>query len=166
MVMEHVVDQLARRAGIDPVDYRRKIYNRTGASRYLAVLNLACEKAGWGRPIEAGWARGVAVCEAFGSAIAQVCEVSIVEGRPRVRRVVCAVDCGVAVAPNLIAAQIEGGIIYGLSAALYSEVRLKDGVVQNQNFDSYRILRMHEAPQIETHILASANPPSGVGEPG
>lgn len=166
MAMEHAVDQLARQAGIDPVAYRRHIFIQARAHRHLAVLDLACDKAGWDQPIEPGWARGVAVGECFGTTIAQVAEVSLTPRGPRVRRVVAAVHCGIAVAPDLIAAQIEGGVNYGLSAALYGRVRIEDGVVRNDNFRDYRVLRMPEAPEFETHILPSAEPPTGVGEPG
>ena len=164
--IEHAIDQLARRAGVDPAEYRRRIYAKVNARPYLDVLNLACERAGWGQPIEAGWARGLAVGQCFGTTVAQVAEVSLTPSGPRVRRVVAAVHCGIAVAPDLIAAQIEGGIIYGLSAGLYGQVRFRDGVVQNDNFKDYRTVRMHEAPEIETHIVPSAEPPTGVGEPG
>ncbi|ESQ76092.1 xanthine dehydrogenase family protein molybdopterin-binding subunit [Asticcacaulis sp. AC402] len=166
MVTEHVIDQLARRAGRDPADYRREIYRRMGDSRRLAVLDLACQKAGWGKPLEAGWARGLAVGESFGTVVAQVAEVRLVDGRPVVRRVVGAVDCGLAVAPDQIAAQMEGGTAFGLSAALYSQILLRDGQVSNTNFDSYPILRINEMPIVETHILPSTNKPSGMGEPG
>ena len=98
--------------------------------------------------------------------MAQVAEVSIANGEPRVRRVVTAIDCGIAIAPNQIAAQMEGGTCYGLSAALYGKITLKDGAVEQSNFDSYRVLRMNEAPRVETYIVPSTNPPSGVGEPG
>jgi isoquinoline 1-oxidoreductase beta subunit len=168
MVMEHTIDQLARKAGRDPVAYRRVLYGKAGetAARHLAVLNLAADKAGWGSPIDAGWARGVAVHESFGTVVAQIAEVSLVGGAPRVRRVVAAVDCGMAVAPSQIAAQIEGATIFGLSAALYGRITLKDGVVEQTNFDTYRVVRIDEAPHVETHILPSTNPPSGIGEPG
>jgi isoquinoline 1-oxidoreductase beta subunit len=168
MVMEHTIDQLARKAGKDPVDYRRALYAKAGAaaSRHLAVLNLAVEKSGYGAPLESGWARGIAVHECFGTVVAQVAEVSLVEGAPRVRRVVAAVDCGTAVAPNQIAAQIEGATCYGLSAALYGQVTLKDGLVEQTNFDTYRVVRMNEAPHVETYVMRSTNPPSGIGEPG
>jgi isoquinoline 1-oxidoreductase beta subunit len=165
-VMEHTIDQLAKKAGKDPVDYRRGLYTKAGADRHLAVLNLAAEKAGWGTPAPAGWARGVAVHESFGSVVAQVAEVQMVGGEPRVGRVVTAIDCGTAVAPDQVAAQMEGGTCYGLSAALFGKVTLKDGEVQQRNFDAYRVLRHNEAPRVETYILPSANPPSGVGEPG
>lgn len=165
-VMEHTVDQLARKAGKDPVDYRRALYRKAGADRHLAVLNLAAEKAGWGSPTPAGTARGVAVHESFGSVVAQIAEVRIVDGEPRVGRVVTAIDCGTAISPDQIAAQMEGGTCYGLSAALFGRVDLVNGEVQQHNFDAYRVLRMGEAPTVETYILPSANPPSGVGEPG
>ncbi|QDH73526.1 molybdopterin cofactor-binding domain-containing protein [Brevundimonas sp. M20] len=164
--LEHAIDQLARRANIDPADYRRHIYSRVNARSYLDVLNLACERAGWGGPIESGWARGLAVGRCFGTTVAQIAEVTLTPAGPRVRRVVAAVHCGIAVAPDLVAAQIEGGIIYGLSAGLYGAVRFRDGIVQNPNFKDYRSVRMHEAPEIETYIVPSADPPTGVGEPG
>jgi isoquinoline 1-oxidoreductase subunit beta len=163
-VMEHTIDQLAAKAGKDPVEYRRALYRKAGADRHLAVLNLAVEKAG--PAPTAGWARGVAVHESFGSVVAQVAEVKLVDGAPRVGRVVTAIDCGVAVSPDQIAAQMEGGTCYGLSAALYGEVTLTDGKVDQSNFDRYRVLRITEAPSVETNIAPSGNPPSGVGEPG
>ena len=163
-VMEHTIDQLAAKAGKDPIEYRRALYTKAGADRHLAVLNLAVEKAG--PAATAGWSRGVAVHESFGSVVAQVAEVKLVDGAPRVGRVVTAIDCGVAVSPDQIAAQMEGGTCYGLSAALYGEVTLTDGKVDQSNFDRYRVLRINEAPTVETNIAPSGNPPSGVGEPG
>ena len=165
-VMEHTIDQLAKRAGKDPVDYRRALYAKAGATRHLAVLNLAAEKAGWGTPSPAGWTRGVAVHESFGSVVAQVAEVKIENGQPKVGRVVTAVDCGIAISPDQVAAQMEGGTCYGLSAAMFGAITLTDGQVDQGNFDTYRVLRNSEAPNVETYILPSANPPSGVGEPG
>ncbi|HEX4713092.1 molybdopterin cofactor-binding domain-containing protein, partial [Phenylobacterium sp.] len=165
-VMEHTIDQLAQKAGKDPVDYRRALYTKAGSNRHLAVLNLAAEKAGWGTPAPEGWTRGVAVHESFGSVVAQVAEVKMENGQPKVGRVVTAIDCGTAVAPDQVAAQIEGGTCYGLSAALFGKVTLKNGEVQQHNFDTYRVLRHNEAPTVETYILPSPNPPSGVGEPG
>ena len=165
-VMEHTIDQLAKAANKDPVEYRRALYAKAGASRHLAALNLAAEKAGWGAPGPAGWSRGVAVHESFGSVVAQIAEVRLENGEPRVGRVVTAIDCGTAVAPDLIAAQMEGGTCFGLSAALFGQITLKDGLVQQTNFDTYRVLRHGEAPQVETYVVPSANPPSGVGEPG
>jgi isoquinoline 1-oxidoreductase beta subunit len=163
-VMEHTIDQLARKAGKDPVEYRRALYVKAGADRHLAALNLAIEKAG--PAPAAGWSRGVAVHESFGSVVAQVAEVKLVDGAPKVGRVVTAIDCGVAVSPDQIAAQMEGGTCYGLSAALFGEITLTDGAVDQGNFDGYRVLRFNEAPTVETYIVASGNPPSGVGEPG
>ncbi|MFL5297833.1 MAG: molybdopterin cofactor-binding domain-containing protein [Phenylobacterium sp.] len=165
-VMEHTIEQLAKRAGKDPVDYRRALYAKAGANRHLAVLNLAAQKAGWGTPAPAGWTRGVSVHESFGSVVAQIAEVQLVNGEPRVGRVVTAIDCGTAVAPDQIAAQVEGGTCYGLSAILFGKIDLVNGEVQQKNFDAYRVLRHNEAPRVETYIVPSANPPSGVGEPG
>ncbi|MET0272005.1 MAG: molybdopterin cofactor-binding domain-containing protein, partial [Phenylobacterium sp.] len=165
-VMEHTIDQLAKTAGKDPVDYRRALYAKAGANRHLAALNLAAEKAGWTTPAPAGWTRGVAVHESFGSVVAQVAEVQLVNGQPKVGRVVTAIDCGTAISPDQVAAQMEGGTCYGLSAALYGAITLKDGKVEQTNFDGYRVLRNSEAPTVETYIVASPNPPSGVGEPG
>jgi isoquinoline 1-oxidoreductase beta subunit len=163
-VMEHMIDQLARAAGRDPVEYRRTLYVRAGADRHLEVLNLALDKAG--PTATPGFTRGVAVHESFGTLVAQVAEVKLEDGHPRVGRVVTAVDCGIAVSPDQIAAQMEGGTCFGLSAALYGEISLKDGVVQQRNFDTYRVLRMTEAPLVETHIVPSGKTPTGIGEPG
>jgi isoquinoline 1-oxidoreductase beta subunit len=163
MAMEHTIDQLAKAAGKDPVEYRRALYAKAGANRHLAVLNLAMEKAG---AAAAGYTQGVAVHESFGSVVAQVAEVKLEDGVPRVGRVVTAIDCGMAISPDQVAAQMEGGTCYGLSAALYGQVTMKDGVVDQRNFDTYRVLRMNEAPTVETYILPSTNKPSGVGEPG
>lgn len=167
-VMEHTIEQLARRAGQDPVAYRRALYEKAGAKRHLAVLDLAAEKAGWGEPAPEGWTRGVAVHESFGSVVAQVAEVKMENGEPRVGRVVTAIDCGTAISPNQIAAQMEGGTCYGLSAALYGQVTLTEGKVDQTNFDTYRVLRHNEAPQVETYIVAqpAGTHPTGVGEPG
>ena len=162
-VMEHTVDQLAWAAGKDPVAYRRALYAKAGADRHLAVLNLLMDKAG---PVTPGWSRGVAVHESFGSVVAQAAEVKLEGGVPRVGRVVTAIDCGTAVSPDQIAAQMEGGTCYGLSAALYGQITLKDGLVEQKNFDAYRVLRMNEAPHVETYILPSIAHPTGVGEPG
>jgi isoquinoline 1-oxidoreductase beta subunit len=163
-VMEHTIDQLAAKAGKDPIEYRRALYKKAGADRHLGALNLAVEKAG--PAAAAGWTRGVAVHESFGSVVAQVAEVKLEDGVPRVGRVVTAIDCGVAVSPDQIAAQMEGGTCYGLSAVLFGEVTLTDGKVDQSNFDTYRVLRINEAPSVETNIVPSGNPPSGVGEPG
>lgn len=165
LVMEHIVDQLSRRAGIDPAAYRRTFYEKAGDTRRLALLDELCAKAGWDTPLEAGWARGLAITEAFGTVVGQVAEVRMDGDRPQVRRVVVAVDCGIAVAPDLIAAQMEGSVGFGLTAALYGAITLKEGIVQETNFDAYPILRMNEMPTVETHIIRSNNRPTGVGEP-
>ncbi|MDP1641675.1 MAG: xanthine dehydrogenase family protein molybdopterin-binding subunit [Phenylobacterium sp.] len=167
-VMEHTIEQLARRAGQDSVAYRRALYEKAGAKRHLAVLDLAAEKAGWGEPAPEGWTRGVAVHESFGSVVAQVAEVKMENGEPRVGRVVTAIDCGTAISPDQIAAQMEGGTCYGLSAALYGQVTLTEGRVDQTNFDTYRVLRHNEAPKVETYVVAqpAGTHPTGVGEPG
>jgi isoquinoline 1-oxidoreductase subunit beta len=162
--MEHMIDQLARAAGKDPVDYRRALYRKAGATRHLAALHLAMERAG--PKTTPGYTRGVAVHESFGSVVAQVAEVRMEGAEPRVGRVVTAIDCGMAISPDQIAAQMEGGTCFGLSAALFGQVTLKDGVVAQTNFDGYRVLRMNEAPQVETHIVPASGHPTGVGEPG
>lgn len=166
MAMEHTIDQLARRAKVDPVAYRRTLYVKAGAARHLRALDLAVEKSSWGTPLPEGWARGVAVHECFGSVVANVVEATLSEGEPKVRRVVAVVDCGLAVTPDIVRAQMEGGVCYGLSYDLYGELKLEGGAVGTTNFDSYRVLRFHEAPVVETYIVPSADPPTGVGEPG
>ena len=163
-VMEHTIDQLARAAGKDPIDYRRALYTKAGADRHLVALSLALEKAGLNPA--AGYTRGVAVHESFGSVVAQIAEVKLDGGVPKVGRVVTAIDCGTAISPDQIAAQMEGGTCFGLSAALFGQITLKDGVVDQKNFDAYRVLRMSEAPHVETYIVPSTDHPTGVGEPG
>ena len=161
---ETFLDELAHAAGRDPVAVRRALLGKH--PRHLAVLELAARASGWGAPLAAGRARGVAVHESFGSVVAQVAEVSLgADGLPRVHRVVCAVDCGIAINPDVIHAQMEGGIGYGLGAALWSEITLQAGRVQQSNFHDYRPLRIDEMPAIEVHVVPSAQAPSGVGEP-
>jgi isoquinoline 1-oxidoreductase subunit beta len=162
---ETFLDELAHAAGRDPVDFRRTLL--THHPRHRGVLELAAQKAGWDVPLPRGRARGIAVHESFNSFVAQVAEVSLHhDGRPKVERVVCAVDCGVAVNPDVIRAQMEGGIGYGLAAALWSEITLVEGRVQQSNFHDYRPLRIEEMPPVEVYIVPSAAPPTGVGEPG
>ncbi|MGH7314266.1 MAG: molybdopterin cofactor-binding domain-containing protein [Candidatus Rokuibacteriota bacterium] len=162
---ETFLDELAHAAGRDPVDLRRTLLKHH--PRHLGVLELAAQKAGWDVPLPRGRARGIAVHESFSSFVAQVAEVSLGhDGRPKVERVVCAVDCGVAVNPDVIRAQMEGGIGYGLAAALWSEITLVEGRVQQSTFHDYRPLRIEEMPQVEVYIVPSAAPPTGVGEPG
>jgi isoquinoline 1-oxidoreductase subunit beta len=161
---ESFIDELAAHSRQDAVAFRRS--RLIGAPRHLAVLNLAAEKAGWGSPLPSGRARGVAVHESFGSIVAQVAEVSIEAAHVRVHRVVCAVDCGTAVNPGIVAQQIEGAVIYGLTAALHGRIDIHEGIVQQGNFPSYPMLRMSSAPKVETWIVPSQRPPAGVGEPG
>jgi isoquinoline 1-oxidoreductase subunit beta len=162
---EVFLDEIARAAGKDPLELRRSLLAKH--PRHLAVLNLAAEKAGWGTPLGAGRARGIAVHESFNSFVAQVAEVTVKPDKSfTVDRVVCAVDCGIAVNPDVIAAQMEGGIGYGLSAALHEAVTLTAGVVDQSNFGDYTILRASEMPKIEVHIVRSTEKPTGVGEPG
>lgn len=163
-VMETMMDELAALAGQDPVAFRTA--HLGGSPRHLGALTLAAEKAGWGTPLPAGRARGVAVHQSFGSFVAEVAEVSLEDGAARVHRVVCAVDCGVAVNPDVIRMQMESSIAYGLSAMLHGAVTLKDGMVEQGNFDTYRVLRLPEMPVVEVHIVPSTEPPTGVGEPG
>ncbi len=164
--VEAFIDEVARAAGADPYAFRRKLLEHE--PRMKAVLDLAAEKAGWtSGPLPKGRGRGIAVCEAFKSYVAQVAEVSVDDaGRVKVDRVVCAVDCGTAVNPDIIKAQMEGGIGFGLGAALYGAITLKDGHVEQSNFNDYRVLRMNEAPKVEVYIVPSKEKPTGVGEPG
>lgn len=162
---EVFIDMAATAAGKDPVEFRLNLLGNH--ERHKAVLKLAAEKADWGKSLPEGRAQGVAVAESFGSFVAQIAEVSQnSDGSIKVERVVCAVDCGVAINPDIIRAQMEGGIGYGLSAIMKGAITLKDGVVEQDNFDSYEVLRMGEMPKVEVHIVPSTAPPTGVGEPG
>jgi isoquinoline 1-oxidoreductase beta subunit len=160
---ETFIDELAGVAGKDPVAYRRALLR--GHPRHLGVLNLAAEKAGWGRPLGEGRGRGVAVHESFNSYVAQVAEVSVRDGGFRVERVVIAVDCGIAVNPDIVRAQMEGGMGFGLSAALTSAITLRDGAAEQSNFHDYTVLRLDQMPEVEVHIVPSGESPTGVGEP-
>jgi CO/xanthine dehydrogenase Mo-binding subunit len=163
-VVEGFIDELAAAAGMDPLAYRRGLVRDPRAK---AVLELAADKAGWGAALAQGEGRGIALMHAFGSYIAQVAHVQVGKGgEVRVKRVVCAIDCGIDVNPDTVIAQMEGGIIFGLTAALWGEVTIAQGRVQQSNFHDYRIMRMGEAPRIEVHIVASGESPGGVGEPG
>ena len=167
---EVFIDELAGAAGKDPVAYRMALLDKH--PRHAGVLRLAAEKAGWDKPLApskdgAKRGRGVAVHESFASFVAQVVEVTVQkDGTFKVDRVVCAVDCGIAVNPDVIAAQMEGGIGYALAAALTGSITLKDGVVEQSNFNDYPVLRINEMPKVEVHIVKSAAKPTGVGEPG
>jgi isoquinoline 1-oxidoreductase beta subunit len=164
-VMESLMDELAANAGVDPLDYRRRLLGQRHP-RHRAVLELAAQKAGWTTPLPKDRARGVAVHASFGSYVAQVAEVSVSGGAIRVHRVVCAIDCGVAVNPDGVAAQMESGIAFGLSAALYGELTLEGGRVQQSNFHDYPVLRMDAMPVVDVHVVPSKERPGGVGEPG
>lgn len=158
-------DMVAKAANKDPLELRKALLGNN--ARHKAVLELAAQKAGWGKPLPANHARGIAVAESFNSYVAQVAEVSRSDnGRIKIERIVCAVDCGVAINPDVVRAQMEGGIGYGLSAVLKGAITLKGGVVEQGNFDSYDVLRIDEMPKVEVHIVPSTSPPSGVGEPG
>lgn len=160
---ETFLDEIARAAGKDPFEFRRTLLSRH--PRHKAVLELAAQKAGWGKPLPDGRFRGIAVHESFNTFVAQVAEIARRKDAWRLERVVCAVDCGVAVNPSIIEAQMCSGIGYGLSAALSGAITLKDGVVEQSNFHDYTVLRMNQMPQIEVHIVPSAEKPTGVGEP-
>jgi isoquinoline 1-oxidoreductase subunit beta len=164
-VTESFMDELAAAAKQDAVAYRRALLDKS--PRAKAVLELAAEKAGWGQSLPERVGRGVSLQFVFGTYMAQVAEVEVSKnGAVRVRRVVCAVDCGTVVNPDTVEAQIQGAIIFGITAALYGEITLKDGRVQQTNFDTYQMLRMNEAPAIEVHIVQNSEPPGGMGEPG
>ena len=164
-VLESFVDELAANAKQDPLAYRLALLEKS--PRAKAVLQLAADKAGWGKPLPAGQGRGIALCTGFGSFIAQVAEVSVdKDGTVKPTRVVCVVDCGLMVNPDTVRAQMESGIIFGLSAVMYGEITLKEGRVEQTNFGDYRVLRISESPRIEVHLIKSAEAPGGIGEPG
>lgn len=164
-VMECFLDELAHTAGIDPFQYRRRLLAKH--PRILKVLETAAERSGWGKPLPRGHGRGIAVHESFGSFVAQVAEVSIDnKGHLKVLRVVCAIDCGRIVNPDTIKAQMESGITFGLSAALFGAITLNNGRVEQGNFHDYQLVRMLDMPRVETHIIDSSEAPGGVGEPG
>ena len=162
-VMETMIDELAAAAGQDPVVYRRALLS--GNPRVLKTLELVAEKSNWGAPSPKGRARGIAVHESFGSVCAQVAEVSLSGNDIRVHKVVAAFDCGLPVNPMTIEAQVQSAIAYGLGAALFSEITLKDGQVEQSNFHDYRVLRMNEMPVVEVHLVPGGEKPTGVGEP-
>ena len=164
-VVESFVDELASAAKKDSIQFRRSLLGKS--PRLLGVLNLAAEKAGWGTPLPEGVGRGVSVQFVMGTYLSQIAEVEVTkEGEVRVRRVVCAVDCGQIVNPDTIVAQMEGGIIFGISAVLWGEITLKDGRVEQNNFNDYRVLRINETPTIEVHLVKNGEAPGGIGEPG
>jgi isoquinoline 1-oxidoreductase beta subunit len=163
--IESFMDELAKKAGKDSVDFRRGMLGKN--PRLLAALNLAAEKSGWGQPLPPRVGRGVSVQPSFASFIATVVEAEIDElGEVKLRRVTCAVDTGIAVNPDTVMAQLEGGLIFGLTAALYGEITIDNGRVQQSNFNDYRMLRIDQAPRIEVHVINSGEAPGGIGETG
>ncbi|MBV8379784.1 MAG: xanthine dehydrogenase family protein molybdopterin-binding subunit [Paucibacter sp.] len=161
---ESFIDELAHAAGADPVAYRLSLLD--DLPRHAAVLRLAAEKAGWGTPLPAGRARGVALHESFGTIVAEVVEVTNDQQRPRVLRVVCALDCGSVINPGIVTRQMEGAVVFGLTAALHGRIDIVDGVVRQKSFPDYPLLGLAETPQIDVHMVPSTNAPTGIGEPG
>jgi isoquinoline 1-oxidoreductase subunit beta len=162
--VESFVDELAHLAGKDPYEFRLAMLDK--APRHAGVLKMAAEKAGWGKPLPKGVGRGIAVHEAFSSYVAQVAEVSVENGQPRVHRIVSVIDCGRTVNPNIIEAQLQGGAIFAASAALYQELTFDKGMLQQTNFHTLGMVRMNDSPKVETYIVESTEKPTGVGEPG
>jgi isoquinoline 1-oxidoreductase beta subunit len=164
-VVETLIDELAHLAAKDPFEFRRGLLGKH--ARLKGVLELAADKAGWGKPLPDGRGRGIAVHESFGSYVAHVAEVSVSDaGHVQVHRIVAAIDCGPVVNPDTIAAQLEGGTVFGLSAALYGEISFEKGRVKQRNFHDYPVVRMNEMPAVETHVVPSTEKMGGVGEPG
>jgi isoquinoline 1-oxidoreductase subunit beta len=161
---ESFIDELAHAAKQDPLAFRQQLLKN--APRYLAVLNLAASKANWGGALPAGRARGIALHESFGSIVAQVAEVSVEDGKPRVHRVVCALDCGTVVNPDTVKQQMQSSVVFALTAALYGKVDIADGAVQQTNFPSYEMVKLAQSPMVEVHIVPTQRAPAGVGEPG
>jgi isoquinoline 1-oxidoreductase beta subunit len=160
---ESFIDELAAATKQDPLAFRLKWLK--DAPRYAAVLQLAADQAGWGQPLPSGRAQGIALHKSFGSIVAQVAEVSLEQGQIRVHRVVCAIDCGTVVNPDTVAQQMESSVVYALSAALYGRIDIVGGVVQQSNFNDYRLLSLAQTPVVQTHIVPSTRHPAGVGEP-
>jgi isoquinoline 1-oxidoreductase subunit beta len=163
---EGFVDELAHATQTDPYHFRKQHLTSEHAKRHLAVLNLAAEKAGWGKKLPEGHAQGIALHESFNSVVAQVVQVSLEKGEPRVHKVVCAVDCGQVVNPGIVAQQIESSVVWALGATLWGRIDIVSGVVQQQNYPQYRMLKLAETPLVETHIIPSSATPTGIGEPG
>jgi isoquinoline 1-oxidoreductase beta subunit len=161
---ESFIDELAFEAGQDPYQYRRDLLEST--PRFQKVLDLAAEKSGWDTPLPENWGRGIAIHKSFGTIVAQVVEVEVTAGKVRPRRAICAVDAGFAMHPDGMKAQMESGIVYGLTAALYSDITIHRGAVAQSNFHDYPMLRMNESPDIETFIINSGEKIGGAGEPG
>lgn len=162
-VAESFMDELALAAGREPAEFRRALLAKQ--PRYAEVLEVALRRSGYDKPAAAGRFRGIAVMEGYGTYMAQVAEISIDDGRVKVHRIVCALDCGQTVNPGIVVAQVESSVLFGLSAALWGEINVQGGRVQQSNFHDYRIVRMNEVPAIETLIVGSDHPPGGIGEP-
>jgi isoquinoline 1-oxidoreductase subunit beta len=160
--MEAFIDEMAAAAGADPVEFRRKLL--AGTPRLLNVLNIAAEKSNWGKPLPAGRFRGVGIVNNIGSFNAQVAEVSVTQGKVKVHKVVCAVDCGQVVNPAIVEAQIQSGIVYGLSTVTKLGITLDKGRVMQKNFNNYDPIRIDEMPVVEVHIVPSHENPGGIGE--
>jgi len=165
-VIESFIDELAAAANQDPVAYRRALLDKSPRAR--AVLDVATEAFGWDRTLPVGHGRGVSLLySGWNTYVAQVAEVEVSKsGEVRVHRVVCAVDCGTVINPDTVKAQMEGGIVFGISGALWGEITLKNGRVEQSNFHNYRVLRMNETPAIEVHLVRNGEAPGGIGEPG
>jgi isoquinoline 1-oxidoreductase beta subunit len=162
-VVEAFIDELATTAGKDPYQFRRELLSK--APRHRAVLDMVAEKSGWGKPLPAGHARGIAVMEAFGSIVGQVAEVSVTNGAVKIHKTWCAVDTGWVINPDTIKAQMEGGTLYGLTAALKGEITIQNGRVMQHHFNDYQMIRHNEAPEVEVHLVPSTETPGGIGEP-
>jgi isoquinoline 1-oxidoreductase beta subunit len=163
--VESFIDELAHAAGVDPLRFRLGLLGRS--PRHRRVLELAAEQAGWGTPLGPGEGRGIAAYFSFGSWVAQVAQLEVSpEGMIRVRRMVCAVDCGTVINPDTVAAQMEGATAFGLSAALKEQIRIERGRVVQSNFEDYPMLTLAEMPEVEVHIVPSRESPGGAGEPG
>jgi isoquinoline 1-oxidoreductase beta subunit len=161
-VVESFMDELAHAAGKDPYEFRHGLLARQ--PRYRQVLEQAAQRGNWGKAPK-GRFQGISVMEGYGSYLALVAEVSVDRGHLRVHKLTCAVDCGQMVNPNIVAQQVEGGLLFGLSAALWGEITLAEGAVQQKNFDTYRLVRMNESPEIVVHLVESSEAPGGMGEP-
>lgn len=163
--IESFIDELANKAGKDPVAFRVSMLE--GVPRLKSVVQLAAQKSGWGTALPARTGRGIAAQVAFASFIATVCEAEVDEnGEVSIQRIISVVDTGIAVNPDTIIAQLQGGLIFGLTAALYGEITLDKGRVQQSNFNNYRMLRIDQAPRIDVHLIKSAEAPGGIGETG
>jgi isoquinoline 1-oxidoreductase beta subunit len=175
-VVESFIDELAAQAGVDPIEYRVRLLQRRAPeanpkedsfdpARLIGTIRLAAERSRWSEPCAAGRARGIATAWSFGTYVTQIAEVSMTRGVPRVHRVSCVVDAGRIVHPDGAAAQAEGGIVYGLSAALFGRITIEQGAVKQSNFHDYRVLRLPEMPEVLVHFVPSEGAPSGMGEP-